>query len=173
MARKLTVKYLQKRKVPKVLVTGLILASVLGWTGWKNLDKIKNYYQIKQIFPVKTTATQILDGDTFTIKNGLTVRLLGVDAPARGKPRYDEATNYLVYLIKDKQLNFEYDQYQDDKYGRILAYVWVDCLQDLIQYCRNNRMLVNEIMLKQGFAKKVIYQDRKKLKYNDYLSLTN
>ncbi len=103
----------------------------------------------------------------------MNVRLLGVDTPARGKPGYDEATNYLVYLIKDKQLNFEYDQYQDDKYGRILAYVWIDCLQDLMKYCRNNKMLVNEVMLKQGFAKKVIYQDRKKLKYDDYLTLTN
>ncbi len=68
MAKKLTAKYLQKRKVPKVLIAGLILASVLGWTGWKNLDKIKNYYQIKKIFPTKTTATQILDGDTLLLK---------------------------------------------------------------------------------------------------------
>lgn len=109
MARKLTAKYLEERKIPKVLIAGLILASVLGWTGWKNLDKIKNYYQIRQIFPKQTTATQILDGDTFTIKSGMTVRLLGVNSPERGKPGHDEATNYLTSLINGKKLSFEYD----------------------------------------------------------------
>ena len=95
MIRKLTAKYLEKRKVPKVLIAGLILASVLGWTGWKNLDKVQNYYQIRQIFPTKTVATQIIDGDTFIIKNGMTVRLLGIDAPNRGKEGYDSASSYL------------------------------------------------------------------------------
>lgn len=171
MRRKLTAQYLEKKKVPKVLIAGLVLASVLGWTGWKNLDKIKNYYQVKKIFPVKTAATQIQDGDTFIIKNGLSVRLLGIDAPNRGKPGNQEATQYLSYLIgNNKPLTFEYDQYQDDKFGRILAYVWINCVDDLKQYCRDNRMLVNEVMLKQGYAVKVEYQDRKKLKYDEYFN---
>jgi len=167
MPKKLTPQYLKKKKVPKVLIAGLILASVLGWTGWENLDKIKNYYQIKQIFPDKTRATAVLDGDTFTIKNGMTVRLLGVDAPNRGQPGYNQSTDYLRYLINNKNLNFEYDQYQDDKYGRILAYVWIDCLVELNQYCRNDKTLVNEVMIKQGYAVKVVYQDRKKLKHDE------
>jgi hypothetical protein len=54
MPKKLTAKFLEKKKVPKVLIAGLLMASVLGWTGWKNLIKIKNYYQIKQIFPQTT-----------------------------------------------------------------------------------------------------------------------
>jgi endonuclease YncB( thermonuclease family) len=169
MSRKLTAKYLEKRKVPKVLIAGLVLASVMGWTGWKNLDKIKNYYQIKQIFPTKTTATQILDGDTFVIKNGMTVRLLGIDAPNRGKEGYASSSAYLTELISNKPLYFEYDQYQDDKYGRILTYAWIDCIKEILEYCRNNRALVNEIMLKRGFAQKVIYKDRKKLKYDNLL----
>lgn len=69
MPKKLTAKYLEKKKVPKVLIAGLVLASVLGWTGWNKLDNIKNYYQLRQIFPTKTQATQIIDGDTFIIKN--------------------------------------------------------------------------------------------------------
>lgn len=169
MVRKLTTKYLQKRKIPNVLISGLILASVLGWTGWKNLDKIKNYYQIKQIFPQKTIATQIIDGDTFVVKNGMTVRLLGIDAPNRGKEGSASSSAYLSYLIMYKPLDFEYDQYQDDKYGRILAYVWINCLQEIIHYCRNKKMLVNEVMVKQGYASKLIYADRKKLKYADLL----
>jgi len=46
MPKKLTPQYLEKGKIPKFFVAGLVLASVLGWTGWKNLDKIQNYYQM-------------------------------------------------------------------------------------------------------------------------------
>lgn len=170
MPKKLTAKYLEKKKIPKILIAGLILASVLGWTGWKNLGKIKNYYQIRQIFPVKTTATEVLDGDTFIIKNGMTTRLLGVDAPSRAEEKYQEAKDYLSFLILNRSLTFEYDQYQDDKFGRILAYVWVNCFGEIQIYCRGDKALVNEVMLKKGFAKKIIYEKRKKLKYDEFLS---
>lgn len=169
MPKKLTPKYLEKRKVPKVLIAGLVLASVLGWTGWRNLDKIKNYYQIRFIFPKKTIAAEIIDGDTFTIKNGLTVRLLGIDAPNRGVAGYDQAKVYLEKLIKDETLTFEYDQYQDDKFGRILAYVWIDCFEEIKPLCHDNRALINEVLLKNGLAQKVVYEKRKKLKYDSYL----
>jgi endonuclease YncB( thermonuclease family) len=173
MAKKLTAKYLEKRKIPKVLIAGLILASVLGWTGWKNLDKIKNYYQIRQIFPSKTKMVEVIDGDTFTIKNGMTVRLLGIDAPNRGVSGYDEAKNYLSSLILNRSLTFEYDKYQDDKYGRILTYVWIDCFSEIKAYCRDDRALINEIMIRKGLAKPVVYSDRAKLKYqDDFLSIT-
>ena len=59
MPKKLTAKFLGKKKVPKVLIAGLLMASVLGWTGWKNLRKVKNYYQIKQIFPQTTVKNSI------------------------------------------------------------------------------------------------------------------
>lgn len=177
MPKKLTPKFLKSKKVPQVLIAGLVLASVLGWTGWKGLEKVQNYYQLKSIFPSSTQAINVIDGDTFTIKNGLTVRLLGIDAPNRGAPGYQKSLTYLNSLISftpsnsegQKKIFLEYDTYQDDKYGRILAYVWIDCNDNVRIYCHENRALVNEIMLKSGFAKKVVYQDRKKLKYDDYL----
>lgn len=170
MPKKLTAKYLEKKKVPKVLIAGLVMASVLGWTGWNNLDKVKNYYQIKTIFPIKTQTTNIIDGDTFIIKNGMTVRLLGIDAPNRGKDGAEQAKEYLENLIKNKSLSFEYDTYQDDKFGRILAYVWISCLPQIQQYCHENRALVNEVMIKTNHAQRLIYEDRKKLKYDSYLN---
>ena len=135
------------------------MASVLGWTGWTKLKDIKNYYQIKAIFPTKTTATEIIDGDTFNIKNGLSVRLLGINAPNRGLPNYNIAKNYLASLILNKELIFEYDKYQEDMYGRILAYVWIN----------DKKVLINEIMVKNGMAKTEVYQARAKLKYQDLL----
>lgn len=166
---KLSAKYLEKLKVPKVLITGLLIASVLGWTGWTKLKDVKNYYQIKQIFPDKTYATEVLDGDTIIIKNGLSLRLLGIDAPGRGEENYQVAKDYLGSLVSNKKLELEYDQYQDDKFGRILAYVWIGCIEEIREFCRGDRALVNEVMIKRGLAKKVVYEDRKKLKYDEYL----
>lgn len=167
---KLTPKYLEKRHVPKVLIAGLIIASVLGWTGWNKLSEIKNYYQIKHIFPTKTTAAAVLDGDTIEIANGLTLRLLGIDASNRGEEKWEEAKDYLSFLVLNKSLTLEYDQYQDDKYGRILAYVWIKCEDSIRLFCRGDKALVNEVMLKKGLAEKVVYEKRKKLRYDDYLN---
>ena len=168
MRKRLTARYLEKLKIPKVLVAGLLIAAALGWTGWTKLKDVKNYYQIKKIFPDKTRAVAVLDGDTMTIKNGLTLRLLGIDAPGRGEESYEEAKNYLQTLVIGKELQLEYDQYQDDKFGRILSYVWIPCAVEIKEYCRADKALVNEIMNKKGLAKKVVYQDRKKLKYQDW-----
>lgn len=168
--KKITVEYLKKMKVPSVLIAGIIIASVLGWTGWSKLKDIKNYYQIKKIFPEKTVAVEAIDGDTFTIKNGLSVRLVGINAPGRGNEKYLDAKNYLNHLLLKKTLYFEYDTYQDDKFGRILAYVWIDCNFEIQIYCRGNRALVNEVMIKKGLAEKVIYSKRKKLRYDDFLN---
>jgi endonuclease YncB( thermonuclease family) len=170
MPKKLTAKFLEKKKVPKVLIAGLLMASVLGWTGWKNLEKIKNYYQIKQIFPQKTIVKEVIDGDTVVISNGLSLRLLGVDAPNRGEENYDKAKTFLASLVLNKKVILEYDTYQDDKFGRILAYVWIPCQKDFQEFCHQDKALVNEIMIKKNFAKKVVYQDRKKLKYDSFLN---
>lgn len=170
MLGKLTPQYLEKKKIPKILIAGLIMASVLGWTGWQNIDKIKNYYQIRQIFPSKTKATSIIDGDTFVMKNGLSFRLLGIDAPNRGDSGYEEAKGYLTNLLTDRELSLEYDTYQDDKFGRILGYVWIPCSQELMLYCHENRMLINELILKTNHAIRVVYSNRKKLIYGSFLN---
>lgn len=170
MKRKLTVKFLNKLKVPKVLIPGLIIASVLGWVGWKQLNNIKNYYQIKQIFPQNTEVKEVIDGDTFIIKNEMTLRLLGIDAPNKTQPNYEQAKDYLYLLTKNKVIKLEYDTYQDDKYGRLLAYVWIDCFEEIKNFCHEDKALVNELMIKKGLAEKVIYDKRKKLKYDNFLN---
>jgi len=61
----------------------------------------------------------------------------------------------------------EYDYYQDDKFGRILAYVWENCTSQL--GCNNGQRMVNWLLVKKGIAKVVTYQDRRSLKYKDLL----
>lgn len=186
--KKLTAKELKKKRVPYILIPGILAAAVLGWkTG--ALDKIKNYYEMKVLFPSSGIVTQVEDGDTFTLKNGVKVRLLGVDAPP-GTPT--RAENYLMENIYHKRVYLEYDRYQDDKYSRVLAWVWIGCestprflpadymhlsgnasrpgLTENPKGCKKGR-LVNEELVTSGFAKVVSYKDRGPLKYESRLYL--
>jgi len=167
----LTASFLKSKGVPAVLIAGLITASVLGWNGWNSFYKSQSYYKIRSLFPEKTKVISIIDGDTVTIKNGLLVRMVGIDAPNRGKFGYQKAIDFLSFLSTNKQVVLEYDAYQDDKYGRILAYIWIPCIKELSRYCRmehNNEILANEAMVKEGKAEHVVYSKRKRLKYEDY-----
>lgn len=80
---------------------------------------------------------RVADGDTLSIrKDGqvLKVRLLGVDTPESVDPRKPvqcfgiEASNRAKEALTDKQVMIQTDPSQDtyDRYGRLLAYVWVD-----------------------------------------------
>lgn len=180
--KKLTTEWLKSKKIPMVLIPGLILAGSLGWGGWKQLE---NYKQSKILFPQAATVTNIIDGDTFEIKN-ITVRLLGVDAPANDT----KSTNFLKSLILNKKIWLEYDRYKDDKYGRILAWVWIDC-ESTPQFLPSDYMhksqnesnpgllanpigclkgkLVQEELVKNKYATTVKYVDRGEQKYEKRL----
>lgn len=112
--------------IPAVLIPGLLTVLVLGWNPSK-LMKTQNYYANQTLFPKSGVVAEVYDGDTFRLQNNVEVRLLGVNAPNRGAPKWQESQETLDRLIVKKQVYLEYDRYQDDKYGRILAWVWMDC----------------------------------------------
>ncbi|BAZ66412.1 MAG: thermonuclease family protein [Pelatocladus maniniholoensis HA4357-MV3] len=69
------------------------------------------------------------------------VRLLGIDAPdLQQRPWGDTAKERLQALIKGESVTLEFDVEGQDKFGRILAYVWQD------------QVLLNEELVKQGQA---------------------
>jgi len=156
--------------IPTIFFPGLILASILGWDWQKNLSELAHqggYRQSAQIFPTEARVTAVLDGDTFEIDNGQTVRLIGIDASNRGEPGFEEAKDFLTTMIDGETIKLEYDYYQDDKFDRILAYAWESCAQSL--GCQNGRRLVNWVLVKSKKAKVVTYDDRRKLKYEELL----
>lgn len=174
--KSLTSSFLKSKGVPAVLIAGLITASVLGWNGWPAFSKSQNYYRMTSLFPDRTKVVKIVDGDTVEISNGLNVRMVGINAPDRGKEGYDASILYLSTLMNNKSVILEYDAYQDDKYGRILAYIWIDCLDQWAKYCRNehkNQILINEVMVKENYAEHVIYSKRRRLKYESFFSPQN
>ena len=60
-------------------------------------------------------------------------------------------------MVEDKTVNLEYDNYKADKFGRILANVFVDGKNVSVELAR------------KGFAQVVIYQHKKPWVYQDQL----
>jgi endonuclease YncB( thermonuclease family) len=156
--------------IPSVFFPGLILASILGWNWQEGLIRLQQaggYKQSQTVFPKQAIITQVVDGDTVEINNGQTIRMLGINAPERGESGFEEAKNYLEDVLDGETVTLEYDTYQDDKFGRLLAYIWEDCQSAM--GCTNGKRMVNWLMVKKGLAKVVIYEDRRKLKYENLL----
>ena len=68
----------------------------------------------------------VIDGNTFTLNTGETVRLAEVDTPEVGSKAYAQVLEKLEQLIGNKVIL--YDQRGLDDYGRIVADVWVASL---------------------------------------------
>ena len=70
-------------------------------------------------------ATKVIDGDTFLIEGGYSVRILGIDADEKGYPCYDAAKNSLEEVILNKEVNLERGKEDLDQYCRYLRYVFL------------------------------------------------
>ena len=73
---------------------------------------------------------RVIDGDTVETAAGDSIRLLGVDTPEidweNNKSEFyaEEARDFTIKNLDDQQVLLEYDQQQQDNYGRILAYIY-------------------------------------------------
>lgn len=124
----------------------IVLFFLLLFSAFINTDAQKK--AALKYYPV----LRVIDGDTFRAADGspkgMIVRLIGVDAPESrntGKKMKSEfgavATGYLEKLIGGKRVRLEYDVSRTDRYGRTLAYVY---LQD--------GTFVNAELVKNGYA---------------------
>lgn len=89
---------------------------------------------------------RVIDGDTIELANGERVRYIGIDTPEiyppRGPEYYSkEAKEANRTLVEGKRVRLEFDVENRDKYGRLLAYVFVDTI------------FVNAELLRLGYAK--------------------
>jgi len=93
----------------------IILVLILGSWAW-----IRITGSVEQV-------KEVIDGDTFILKNGEHVRLLAIDAPERDERGYQEATTYLERLVLGKSVLI--NRRGLDRYQRTLAWVnggWVN-----------------------------------------------
>ena len=81
------------------------------------------------------TVVRAVDGDTIIVAAGdrtEDVRLIGMDTPETVDPRRPvgcygpQASTYTKHLLTGRRVTLEYDRVQRDRYGRYLAYVFLD-----------------------------------------------
>lgn len=87
--------------------------------------------------------TRIIDGDTIEITRQTTkrIRYIGMDTPEKDECFYTQSKEANKELVDKKEVGLEKDVQEIDKYGRTLAYVFVD------------GKMVNEELVRQGFAR--------------------
>ena len=97
--------------------------------------------------------TRVIDGDTIEIEGGQRVRYIGMDTPETYTCYYSESTSRNKELVEGKIISLEKDVGEKDRYGRLLRYVYV------------GDILVNEVLVKEGYAQ--VYTYPPDVKYNE------
>jgi len=104
----------------------------------------------------------VYDGDTILLERGQRVRYAGIDAPeidhegGQGEFMAEEARQFNEALVRGTTVRIELDREKRDRYGRLLAYVYLD-----------NGHMVNALMVKRGYAH--VLPKRPNLKHFDLL----
>ena len=138
----------------------IVLFGVLSFLGG-------SYYQTKKyqtekdnqtVAEQKLIVSRVVDGDTLQLQNGKEIRLYGMSTPEQKENFYQEANQFTENLVLNKEITLEQEKrYKQDKFGRLLGYVFVDGVNLNIELVRN------------GLAKVVLYEKRAELKYQDVL----
>jgi len=148
-----------------VLVPAALLVALLSFLGGTQYEKqVTDILEQPNIstttvrnLPTTEKVKRVIDGDTIELANGQIVRFVGVNAPNNGEPYEEQATEANIKLVFGKTVTFEYDAYTSDRFGRVLAYPFIDKKNVVVELAR------------MGFVKVTIYEDRRKLKYQDEL----
>jgi len=109
---------------------------------------------------IPVVVSRVIDGDTFEAKvDGKTerIRLIGINTPEiHGKiEKYGkEASNYTKKQLEGKKVYLELDVQHRDKYGRLLAYVWLSQPTTLDDKSIRSQMF-NARLLLNGYAEQM------------------
>ena len=103
--------------------------------------------------------TRVIDGDTIELSDGGKVRYIGIDTPEAGSKNECfalEAKKKNEELVLGKNVSLEKDISETDKYQRLLRYVYIGEGE--------NKIMVNEALVKEGFANVLTYPPDVKFK---------
>lgn len=93
----------------------------------------------------------VIDGDTIELSDGRKLRYIGIDTPETKDPaRPQECFGHEAYLknkslVEGKTITLEKDVNETDRYGRLLRYVYIDTV------------LINDLLVKEGYAQSISY----------------
>lgn len=137
------------------MIIAIIILAISFLVGNSNT----NNYVIDEKYDV----IRVVDGDTIIVKfNGKNERLrfIGINTPesvaedeSRNRPEGHIASDYTKKLLSDKKVGLEFDVQERDKFGRLLAYVYLD------------GKMVNKTLLEKGYAQVMSIQPN--VKYAD------
>ena len=97
--------------------------------------------------------SKITDGDTFYVTTSSSekykIRLIGIDAPetrnvgvnVRKEYFGTEAKIFVTQLLKNRKVKLTFDVQKTDRYGRVLAYVYLE-----------NSIFLNQYLVEKGYA---------------------
>lgn len=101
---------------------------------------------VEGFLPEHDVVFMVPKGDTLIMPFGNEVYLIGVKAPGRGEPFYEESRDKLKELVLGKEVTLQRDVSDMSSYGRYLRYVFIDGI------------FVNEAMVRSGLAKAIAEQ---------------
>ena len=139
---------LLKNKVSRLILGLLLLILALGFfcKRKQSVHPIKN-----ATTPEEGVVAVVYDGDTIKIefdkKNSRKIRLIGIDAPEIGQTEEEElfqaqiSKRFTFSHLYRERVKLTFDRELEDKYGRLLAYVWTE-----------KQGLFNKFILNEGFA---------------------
>jgi micrococcal nuclease len=113
--------------------------------------------------PREARVVKVTDGDTVVLEGGAKVRFLGVDAPEMerdGRPAEfmaHKSKDYVAGLIQGKTVRLEYDRERYDRYGRLLAYLFLP-----------DGSMVNLAVVRQGLAR--VYAQAPNVRHQEALN---
>ena len=136
-----------------------ILLALLGFLGGTQYQKsIVPAIPDAPALPITAIVSRVVDGDTFELTTGQSVRLYGISCPDYNEPFYEEAIDFTTKFTEGQTVALEYESgYESDKFDRLLVYAIVDGQNLNIELAR------------AGLAEVVIYEKRRKLIYQDEL----
>ena len=129
-----------------VPVTVFFLALLNCTPAYPQQDILERYNDTNQLEIQGAKVVRVIDGDTIEIQHGKMkerVRYIGIDTPERGQPFYKEAKEYNQKLLSDNLVTLKMDVQLRDKYGRLLAYVYLE---------NEERTFVNAKLIEEGCA---------------------
>ncbi len=122
-------------------------------------EPIEEIIDLTQNFDgIEIKCIRVIDGDTIEVKDEAgakyKIRYIGIDTPEATEDYGDIATEKNKELVEGKVVKLEKDVSSTDKYGRILAYVYV------------GDIFINAYLVQEGYAQISTYPPD--VKYADY-----
>ncbi len=128
--------------LPVILLFLLAAAAILLYPKRTKQGPLDGPYRVVKVY----------DGDTISVlidKHETTIRMIGIDTPesvnrdqSKNTPEGMEVSLWLHEYLEGRKVWLEFDEQRTDRYGRTLAYVWLN----------EGETMLEDVLLKNGMA---------------------